>query len=230
MRLSLLEQQNDCNKCELHCQAPGIPLQVGLPTRWLETSLEPRPDRDVVVYVGRNPGFHEDQEGRCFVGRSGQLLERAFVGGTRIQERATIWFTNMARCYTVNDVPPRARHYKACSDYLNQDLSELTRDSWPDSKFVVVLLGGDAVAHFHRNQLGIRGMNLNKAFGQQGQEYKVEWCRRPLTVFSTFHPAFVLRDPNQINAVSAHCQLVLDFLRGTMAQPSDPVIVEPRYP
>jgi uracil-DNA glycosylase family 4 len=203
---------------------------VGLPTRRLTTSLEPHRDRDVVVYVGRNPGFHEDQEGRCFVGRSGQLLERAFVGGTSIHRRATVWFTNMARCYTVNDVPPKAKHYKACRGYLEHDLAALAGASSPDAKFVVVLLGGDAVSHFHRNSLGVRGINLTKAFAQQGREYQVEWCPRPFTVFSTFHPAFVLRDPNQINAVSAHCQLILDYLRGTMAQPSEPTIVEPRYP
>lgn len=230
MQLDILTQQSGCQGCELHAQAPGVPLQVGLPTRWLTSSLEPHRERDTVVYVGRNPGYHEDQEGRCFVGRSGQLLERAFIGGTRIQERATVWLTNMARCYTVNDVPPKAKHYKACRGYLEHDIAALAADLVPEAKLVLVLLGGDAVSHFHRNSLGIKGMNLNKAFAQQGREYTVEWCSRPFTVFSTYHPAFVLRDPNQINAVSAHCQLVSDFLRGTMAQPSDPVIVEPRYP
>lgn len=203
---------------------------MGLPTRRMESSLELHRDRDLVLYVGRNPGFHEDREGRCFIGRSGRMLQDVYVAGTRIHERASVWFTNMARCYTVNDEPPKARHYKACRNYLEHDIAALASALTGGGRLVVVLMGGDAVSHFHRNSLGVKGMNLTKAFGQQAHEYDVKWCPKPFTVFSTYHPAFVLRDPNQINAVSAHCQLVLDFLRGTMARPSEPRIVEPRYP
>lgn len=230
MRLELLGQQEDCTKCELHDQGTGVPRNVGIPTRWLETSLEFDGERDVVLYVARNPGHNEDIEGRCLVGKSGQLLQTCYIGGTRIQERASVWLSNAARCHTVGDAPPVARHYKACHGYLLGDLRALAVPLSPDARLVVALLGGDAVKHFHAMALGVKGMTLAKGFAQQGREYRPEWSPRPFTVFNMYHPAFVLRDPNQINAVHAHCQLVSDYLEGTMAQPSEPVIVEPRYP
>jgi hypothetical protein len=43
-----------------------------------------------------------------------------------------------------------------------------------------------------------------------------------------YHPAYILRDKNQINAVSAHNQLISDCLANTLAEPSQPSFVRTR--
>jgi uracil-DNA glycosylase len=117
-----------CTECDLHCQQSLedgtviVPNSVGIPTRYLEDSLPPSEVTDAVVYVGRNPGFNEDQDGTCFVGESGRLLMRVYIDGIHVRRRASVYCTNAVRCYTARNDPPKARHYKACLDFTLGDL------------------------------------------------------------------------------------------------------------
>ena len=206
-----LPQYPDCTYCELHEYAKS----VCIPTVHLEESLK-FPAKNVIVFVGQNPGYFEDQKNEPFIAKSGTLVRKAYVGGCKLNEYASIFLTNGVRCHTEANETPKPRHYVACNNYLLQDLTELSKSS---DKLIVVTLGAPATASMYKNILGLKRMSLSEAFNLNGNEHEVAESFKVI-VFSTYHPAAVLRNRNHINTISSHMQLVHDCLLGTMAVPS----------
>lgn len=243
--LPLLPTQSSCTACDLHDQGHGIPKTVGIGTRHLSTSCPPVPESSCIIYVGRNPGANEDEQGQCFVGKSGDLLQSAIIGGIGAQSLATIYLTNAVRCYTVNNDAPPARSYTACATYLATDLSTILHHHEPAPVRILVFLGGESVKYGHERLLNVSGMSLKQGFNEQLVTYDqlvdpttthLPKSRRTLTpvppfkVINLYHPSFLLRNPNAIHPTVGHNQLVLDALRGISSSPSSPDIQPLRPP
>ena len=216
-KLTILSDCRGCTECDLHEQAPGVPKSIGSGAR----RLGREPPAPAVIYVGRNPGYNEDDQGHPFVGRSGQLLHAVYIDGINLRDRATIYLLNGVRCYTIKDEPPKARHWKSCLPHTMSDLEKIREQH---ERIALVLLGGDCTSHSYRHLLGVRGMNLTKGINNNGETHD------DMTVFSTYHPSAVLRDPNYINAVHDHNGLISAWLDGVMAVPSEPNIIPTRIP
>ena len=73
-------------------------------------------------------------------------------------------------------------------------------------------------------------MNLTKGINENGGEHQLLETDKLVTVFSTYHPSAVLRDPNYINAVHDHNALISDWIDGIVSRPSEPIIVPTRSP
>lgn len=220
----LLPPQPECTACDLHNQGPSLPKSVGVPTLHLNPPYSP--DIPIVFLVGQNPGYEEDQCGLPFVGRSGKLLRTVYLDGISLPRRANVFLSNAVRCHTLANDPPRTRHYRDCCHHWRADLSALS--ALPSPLHCLVLLGGGATTHGYRYLLNSSSISLAKSFSLNGNVHAI--CDTPWHVFSTYHPAAVLRNPNHINAVHGHNQLLSDCLDGTMASPSSPRIVPPRPP
>ena len=86
----------------------------------------------------------------------------------------------------------------------------------------------------YRDILGIPKISLTKSFALNGNQYTEEDHKisgvSEFNLFSTYHPAAVMRNNNFINSVHSHMQLVSDCIDGTMASPSRPEIVPTRSP
>ena len=218
MNLQVISNHPDCTECDLCEQAPGVPKSIGIGTRMSEPMGR---TSTALVYVGRNPGYNEDDQGHPFVGKSGKLLHAVYIDGIRLRERATVYLMNGVRCYTIKAAPPKARHWKAC---LPDALKELEQIKEKHDRVGVVLLGGDCTSHGYRHLFGTKGMNLTKGINNNGETHD------GVTVFSTYHPSAVLRDPNYINAVHDHNGLISAWLDGVMAVPSEPNIIQTRIP
>ena len=224
MYLPVMGSSSNCTKCELHEQAkyPGIPTHQ-------HSGILGNPP--ALLVIGQNPGFNEDQNNECFVGRSGKVLKSSYLGGLELDHRCNIYLTNGVRCYTTNNQTPKPRHYIECNQWLIQDLQHLNQKY---DRVLVLTLGAPATTSFYKNILGKKGVSLTKSFNSNGTTYKPEDHHidnlDEITIFSTYHPAAVIRNHNFINSVHAHMQLVSDCLDGTMATPSDPFIVPPRNP
>lgn len=216
----LLPEQSACTACDLH--EPPL-VNPGLPSRLLSPEVDP--SRPAVLYVGRNPGLNENDQHACFVGQSGQLLQRVYVDGISLLDHATVYLSNIVRRYTIDNEPPRAPHYNACHGYLSQDIRSICS---LHPRLFVITLGGECTAHFYRRFLGRKAMSLTKAFAENGT--LVHWEDCSFQLFSMYHPAGVLRDHNLILSVSLHNQLILDHLSGLAAVPSKPHVVPPRSP
>ena len=225
--LPQLRRHNNCTECELHEEAN----HVGIPTIFLKGSLTPSPSTPAVLLLGQNPGFNEDKEGLPFVGPSGQLVKSVYIDGISLRTLASVYLGNVARCYTPTMDGPKAKHYRACIPYLEEDLCQISQTS---SSITILTLGAPAATWLYK-RLADEKMNLTKAFQQQGRclafkrlsnsPIAIEASTVSFNVYSTYHPAAVLRVHNLIYAVQDHMQLLLDHLTGNSPGRSTPKIV-----
>jgi uracil-DNA glycosylase family 4 len=92
-----------------------------------------------VAFVGEGPGFHEDQQGRPFVGAAGRLLEELLKGiGWRREE---VFITNVVKCRPPENRDPEPDEIAACAPFLRRQLEAL-------DPAVVVTLGRHSLETF----------------------------------------------------------------------------------
>lgn len=92
-----------------------------------------------IMFIGEGPGFHEDQQGRPFVGQAGKLLEEmlAAVGLRREQ----VFITNVVKCRPPGNRDPQPDEIAACDAYLERQLAAI-------APRIVVTLGRYSLARF----------------------------------------------------------------------------------
>jgi len=154
------------------------------------------PEKAALVLVGEAPGRREAAEGKPFVGRAGQLLDKALAeAGLRREE---IYITNTCLCHPQDNATPDAKAIKACRSRLVEEIK--TR-----CPKVVILAGGVPVkAIFGKGKVtDLRGAAV---WVEELQAYAVP----------TLHPAFVLRQPNLYPDLVRDLRYARDVLRGTV--------------
>ena len=138
-----------------------------------------------VMLVGEAPGADEDAQGKPFVGMSGQLLDKmmAAIG----LDRTVVYISNIIPWRPPANRPPSTQEIAACLPFIERHIY------LKQPKFLL-LLGGVATKAILNNNAGI--MRLRGHW----QEY-VPSCApdgfMPIRTLPTFHPAFLLRSPNQ---------------------------------
>lgn len=153
----------DCQKCKL-CQ-----------TRKNIVFGEGNRDADI-MFIGEGPGADEDAQGRPFVGKAGQLMNKAFQGlGI---DKNSVYITNIVKCRPPANRVPEDDEAEACLNYLRNQVM-LVKPK------LIVLLGSTAL----KNILG--------------KEYGITACRgkwiekKEILYMPTWHPAALLRDENK---------------------------------
>src|SRR5713226_9302348 len=71
-----------------------------------------------IFFIGEGPGFHEDQQGRPFVGPAGQFLEELLASINL--KRSDVFITNVVKCRPPNNRDPEPDEIAACNDYLGR--------------------------------------------------------------------------------------------------------------
>lgn len=147
-----------------------------------------------VLLVGEAPGRSEDEGGRPFIGRSGQLLDDllAEVG----LDRAELAVCNTVKCRPPDNRTPKRSELDTCRPWLDRQV-EVIEPS------VVVTLGGTALAW----ALG-RGVRIGEVHGNVYE-------RPGHVVVPTYHPSAALRfGPNgaPAQALRSDLQVVADLL------------------
>lgn len=128
-----------------------------------------------IAFVGEAPGKDEDEQGRPFVGRSGQLLRRT-ISEVGLKEE-DVFIGNVLKCRPPNNRDPLDSEIQACSHYLEAQISLI-------NPVVIVTLG-----RFSLNLLISPELKITKIRGQH--------IRKSGQLFlPTFHPAAVLRNNN----------------------------------
>ena len=132
------------------------------------------------MFIGEGPGKTEDETGRPFVGRAGELLTRIIENGMGLS-RQDVYIANVVKCRPtvdqkgVKDRPPDPEETAACSPYLIRQI-ELIKPE------VIVTLGNPSTRFLLNTQIGI-----TKLRGIWG-EY------RGIPLMPTYHPSYVLRN------------------------------------
>ena len=132
-----------------------------------------------VVFVGEGPGFHEDRQGRPFVGRAGDLLVKLL--GSIEWRREDVFITNVVKCRPPDNRDPEPDEVAACAPYLQRQLEVL-------DPALVVTLGRHSMARF------VPGARISQVHGTT-QRVDPATGARDATVLAMYHPAAALRTP-----------------------------------
>lgn len=133
-----------------------------------------------IMMIGEAPGRDEDLQGKPFVGRAGQLLDRmlAAIGLSESQ----VYITNTVYWRPPGNRTPTPEEIEACAPFLARQIELL-------SPSVLVLLGGAAAKTILGVSEGI--MRL------RGKWLSYACAGRDLPTLATLHPAYLLRNPEQ---------------------------------
>lgn len=95
-----------------------------------------------IMFIGEGPGFHENEQGRPFVGAAGKFLEELLE--TIGMKRDEVFITNVVKCRPPGNRDPQHEEVEACSDYLDRQMQAI------DPK-VIVTLGRISMSKYFHN-------------------------------------------------------------------------------
>jgi uracil-DNA glycosylase len=156
---SIRSQALVCTKCEL---SRGRTQVV-----WADGNLE-----SDLLFIGEGPGFHEDKQGKPFVGAAGQLLDQLLSEIGYDRTKAAI--VNVVKCRPPGNRDPLPQEIEACRPYLDAQIAHMRPK-------VIVTLWNFATKFILEEPIGITRA--------RGRRYN----RRDAVVVPTFHPAAALR-------------------------------------
>jgi uracil-DNA glycosylase len=148
-----------CTKCDLcRTRANTVPGE-GSPTAR-------------VLFIGEAPGFHEDQQGRPFVGQSGQLLNK-LLEAVKLP-RDQVFIANVVKCHPPQNLDPTPAQMAACKPYLDRQIAAI-------NPRLIITLGRFSMARYWP------GQRISQIHGQPKQA-------DGRLYLPMFHPAAALRD------------------------------------
>ena len=143
-----------------------------------------------LMFIGEGPGADEDARGLPFVGRAGELLTKMIQAMG--YDRKEVYIGNIVKCRPPGNRTPEDEEMSACLPYILRQI-ELVKPK------AIVLLGGTALKGLF-NMTGIsyvRGKFMD---------------HRGIPVMPTYHPAFLLRNPEKKADVWKDLQMVMKIL------------------
>ena len=159
------ELEHDCLLCE-KCQLTEGRTQVvfGVGNRHAS-----------VLFIGEGPGEQEDLQGKPFVGRSGQYLDKqlAAVGLSREKD---LYIANIVKCRPPHNRDPLPEEQEACLPWLRAQTA-LIRPK------IIVCLGRIAAMKIIRPDFKIT------------KEHGIFFEKGGILMMATLHPAALLRNP-----------------------------------
>ena len=129
-----------------------------------------------LVFVGEAPGEEEDKQGEPFVGRAGELLTKMIEAMGYARE--TVYIANIIKCRPPNNRNPEPDELAACEPFLLGQLGALRPK-------VIVALGKFAAQTLLRDDTAISRLRGT------WRDYQ------GVKLMPTFHPAYLLRSPQE---------------------------------
>lgn len=144
-----------------------------------------------LVFVGEGPGADEDAQGLPFVGRAGKLLTQ-MIEAMGLQ-RKDVYICNVVKCRPPENRTPEEDEVTTCSPFLLRQLDVI-------SPKVIVCLGAVAAKTLLKTNRGI-------------SQFRGQWLDfRSSKLMATYHPAYLLRNPNAKPEVWKDLQKVMAVL------------------
>jgi len=149
--------------------------------------------RAPVMFIGEGPGHDEDLQGEPFVGRAGAVLDRIIVAMGLTRE--AVYITNTVKCRPPRNCDPEPAELDACRHFLLRQV-EIVQPR------VIVLLGRVAAQAV---------LQVSSPLGALRGRWQ-EWQGIP--VMCTYHPAYLLRKPQDKRKTWSDIQAVMRLLDG----------------
>ena len=141
-----------------------------------------------LVFIGEGPGADEDQQGLPFVGRAGKLLTQ-MIEAMGLQ-RKDVYICNVVKCRPPENRAPEPDEVATCSPYLLRQIDVIRPK-------VIVCLGAVAAKTLLATTRGI-------------SQFRGQWLEwRGHKLMATYHPAYLLRNPNAKGEVWKDLQKVM---------------------
>jgi len=139
------------------------------------------PENATLLFIGEAPGWHEDQQGRPFVGPAGKYLEEllASIGLKREQ----VYIANVIKCRPPSNRDPLPGEILACSKWLARQI-ELIHPK------MIVTLGRYSMAKYFSNQ------SISQVHGKAKKQDDVIY-------YAMYHPAAALHQGNLRKTIEA---------------------------
>ena len=155
------------------------------------------------MFIGEGPGFHENEQGRPFVGAAGKFLEELLAEID--MKRQQVFIANVVKCRPPGNRDPMPDELQACGDYLERQIQAINPQ-------VIVTLGRYSMARFLPNA---------RISDIHGQIFQI----KGRTVVPMYHPAAALHQPSLRNSVVADFAKLPGLIEKAMS--SEAPIVEP---
>jgi uracil-DNA glycosylase family 4 len=154
-----------------------------------------------LMFVGEAPGEQEDRHGEPFVGRAGELLDKMIeaMGWSR----QSVYITNILACRPPGNRNPQQDEVSACLPFLKAKIESI-------APRVIVALGRPAANTLLGNDAPISALR-GKFHDRHGTK-----------VMPTFHPAYLLREPDKKRDAWADLKLVITELARLGIAPPNP--------
>jgi DNA polymerase len=149
------------------------------------------PEKAQIVFIGEAPGYHEDQQGRPFVGQAGQFLEQLLnsIG----LKRSDVYICNVIKCRPPGNRDPLPVEIKNCQKWLDRQLELL-------SPKMIVTLGRYSLAKF------FPGESISKIHGKAKRQGNVIY-------FAMYHPAAALHQQSLHQTIEEDMRKIPSLLK-----------------
>jgi len=145
-----------------------------------------------LVFVGEGPGFEEDRQGRPFVGAAGNLLNRIIEAMHLTRE--DVYICNIVKCRPPGNRNPQADEIAMCAPFLNRQLRAI-------KPAYICALGKVAAQTLLKSEVPISRL--------RGQFHDYQGT----PVMPTYHPAYLLRNPDRKRDVWHDMQQIMKCMR-----------------
>lgn len=146
-----------CQKCALyHSRKKSVPGEG--------------PANAEIMFIGEGPGFHENEQGRPFVGAAGQFLDELLAQAGL--KRSDVWIGNVVKCRPPGNRDPQPEELAACDEYLERQITAINPK-------IIITLGRYSMGKY------MPGAKISSVHGQMrrvGDRF----------VIAMFHPAAAL--------------------------------------
>lgn len=182
-----------CKACKLHASRKNAVPGEG-------------PAASELMFIGEGPGFHENEQGRPFVGAAGKFLEELLAGiGLR---REQVFIGNVVKCRPPGNRDPLPEEIQACSAFLERQIRALQPK-------VIVTLGRFSMARFFPSA------RISDIHGQARM-------LNGRMVVAMYHPAAALHQPSLRREIEADfANLPALIQRAAPAAPADSETAKP---
>ncbi|MBN2321614.1 MAG: uracil-DNA glycosylase [Acidobacteria bacterium] len=148
------------------------------------------PNADL-MFVGEAPGADEDEQGLPFVGRAGQLLTKIIEAID--MRRDEVFICNILKCRPPGNRNPEVDEIAACEQFLFRQIASVKPK-------VICALGAPSAQTLLRTKEAISRL----------RGHLVDY--RGAKLMATFHPAYLLRNPNEKRKVWEDMKTIRDYL------------------
>jgi uracil-DNA glycosylase len=189
--VELYHEVKSCQRCPLYATRTQVVFGSG------------NADADL-MFVGEAPGFHEDQQGRPFVGAAGKLLDKLLdeIG----MSREDVFIANVLKSRPPGNRDPQLEEIEACTPFLTRQIELI------EPRVICTL------CNFSTKLLTRRQDGITRVHGRP-QDHVIAGL--PIRIYPIFHPAAGLRSTAMLETLRQDFQQLPELLEAARPQPEE---------